>query len=255
MGKNNLDVHDELQKRRTALVFDHFESYVDAQLWTKGGDAGTVANSDGDGGILTMTTGAGADQDAFVATTRKNWTFLAGKPMTFQCGFRYSEANTDQACIFAGFCSGAFNTILTDNTYVLLTPCSAAGILKKPGETKWSAFSSVGAVQKLTPSISPCQQAGLIQEFIIEVAIVGLNIEVTFKQGGPGPVSVVGGGPAGPTYMYPDVTTMARMQPIKHVIPFAGALAMAAGVDIKAGSGSSEVLSLDYAAIEHLVMP
>jgi hypothetical protein len=47
---------------------------------------------------------------------------------------------------------------------------------------------------------------------------------------------------------------MARMQPIKHVIPFAGALAMQFGAFVLAGSGSSEVLSVDFLGSEYLAI-
>jgi len=45
------------------------------------------------------------------------------------------------------------------------------------------------------------------------------------------------------------------MQPIKHVIPYASAAAMSIGASIKAGSGSSEVLSIDYIGAAYLSIP
>ncbi len=252
MGMNKVELHNALQLRRTMGIFDHFPSYTSTQLWTSGGSGGTVANSDGDGGLLTLTTGAVADQDAIVSTTRKLFTFVAGKPMLYQTGFKYTEANTDDAGIVFGFAS-SFTDILVDATYALATPLSAACIYKKPGETYWSCFSSVGATQYTTQSTVPCQSAGVIQEFCINVAIQGSNIEVTFWGGAFGPTAVTGG-PAGFIAMVPNVTSMARQQPIKHVIPYSGAAAMQCGQSIKASSANSEVAYVDYIGAEFLSM-
>lgn len=253
MGMNKPDIHPALQLRRTAELFDHFnQGYVSGSghLWTSAGTGGTVANNDGDGGILTLTTGAVADQDAIVATTRKNFTFVAGKPMVYQIGLKYTEANTDDAGIVFGFAS-SFTDILVDATYALASPLSAACIYKKPGDTKWSCFTSVGSTQKTDQSIVPCQGAGVIQEFCIQVMVQGDNIEVTFWGGVSGPPAITGG-PLGYIPMVPNVTTMARQQPIKHVIAYSGAAAMGVGASVKASSANSEVVSVDYIGSEFL---
>lgn len=256
MGMNKIDVLDELMKRRTSSVFDHFNEYVSGtgHLWTSAVSGGTVANNDGDGGILTLTTGAVADQDAAVVSTRKNWTFVADKPMLFQVGLRYTEANTDDAAIFAGFAS-SFTDILADATYLPPTNISACGIYKRAGGTLWRGFTSVGTTQTDTESRSSCIQAAIIQELYIYVAIVGSNLEATFWAGGPGPATITGGGSLGRTPMMPNVTTMARMQPIKHVIAYASAAAMNIGVYVKASSGNSEVVSVDYIGAHLLSIP
>lgn len=256
MGMNKPDIHNALQLRRTALVFDHFNEYVSGSghLWTSGGSGGTVANNDGDGGILTLTTGAVQDQDAFVASTRKNWTFVSGKPLIFQIGCSYTEANTNKAGIYLGMAS-SFVDVLVDTTYVLASPLSGVGIYKKPGDTLWTCFTSIGSTQYATQSTAPCQLAGIMQEFIIQVMVVGTSIEVTFFTGGMPAATITGGGGTGLAPMIPNVTTMARQQPIKHVVAYSGAAAMSMGASIKAGSGSSEVLSVDYIGSEFLSIP
>ncbi len=255
MGMNKPDIHPDLQLRRTAGVFDHFNSYTDTQLWTKGGISGTVANSDGVGGHLTLTTGAVQSQTAFVWTTRKNWQFLAGQPLIAQTVLSYTEANTSQAGIFFGFTS-AMTGILTAVTGVPLNPCSACGIFKKPGDILWSAFTSVGATQLITQSINSCILPGQPQELIVQVMLTQGNIlEATFWAGGVGPTTITGGGPPGQTAMLPNSTSMSRMQPIKHSMSITGAVAMGFGVNVLAGSGSSEVVDVDYLASEILALP
>jgi len=254
MGMNKPDIHDSLMLRRTSGVFDHFNNYTDGGLWTKGGINGTVTNADGNGGLLTLTTLATQSNTAFVATTRKNWQFVAGQPLIFQTAISYTEANVNQAGIFVGFAS-AFTGILTAITGVPLNPCSACGIFKKPGDTLWSAFTSVGATQLITQSGTSCIAAGLVQELKLQVMITGTNLEATFWAGTPGPGAVTGGAPSGETLMYPNASNMSRMQPIKHVIPIASAAAMYFGANLLAGSASSEVMLVDYLGTEFLAIP
>ena len=187
MGMFKVDIGSLLRKSRTAEVFDHFESYTDTQLWTKGGVNGTVTNPDANGGQIVLTTLASQSNTAFVGTTRKNWQFVANQPMVFQIGLNYTEAAVNQAGIFVGFTS-VFTGILTNVTGVPLTPFSGCGIFKKPGDTLWSAITSVGATQQITQSKSSCIQPGLTQVLIVQVMVnAGGQVEATFWAGPPGP--------------------------------------------------------------------
>ena len=253
MGLFKPDIHDGLIKARTMPVFDHFTSYTDTQLWTSvatGGGA-SVANNDGDGGILTLTTGATLNNEAATKTTRKLFTFVANKPMLFQCGLKYTEANTDDAGIVLGFAS-SWTNILADTTFALPSTLSGALIYKKPGDTLWSAFGSVGTTQSYQQSLAPCQGAGIMQYFQIQ-AIPDPNgqIELTFWQG------MYGIGATSPYYtpMLPNVTSIARMQQIKFFLTYTSAAAMQIGVFVKASGSNSEVVYLDYAGAEFLSIP
>jgi len=255
MGMNKPDIHDQLRFRRTDLIFDHFNNYTSGQLWTSGGASGTVANNDGDGGILTLTTGAVQSQSAWVATTRNNWTFVAGKPMLFQTAINYTEAATNQAAIFVGW-AVTMNGILTNVTGVPNANTSACGIYKRPGETLWRAFSSVGTTQNDTQSKTSTLAPGITQELGIMVMInANSQLEATFFTGGMGPPTTTGGGPLGQKPMLNNVTGMSGLQPIKHYVSITGAAAMQLGVYVLAGSGSSEVVSVDYISAEHLAIP
>lgn len=254
MGMNKPDIHDALKLRRTAGIFDHFNNYTDAGLWTKGG-AGTVVNGDGDGGILTLTTGAVAFQPAYVGTTRKNWTFVAGKPMVFQIGLAYTEAAVNQAAIFVGFTS-ALATMFS-GAGALLANFSGCGIFKKAGDVLWSAITSVGVVQQITQSKSSCIQAGLMQELFVQVMLnQNSQLEATFQTGGLGPITVAGGGANGQNPMINNVSGMSGIQPIKHFAAYAGAAAMSCGIFVQAAAGgASEIVSVDYIGNEFLAMP
>ena len=234
-------------------VFDHFTNYTTAGLWTTtatGGGA-TVAAGDADGGILTLTTGATLNNEAAVTSTNKLLTFVADKPSIFQCDLHYTEAATNAAGIVLGFAS-SWTNILADTTFALPSSLSAALIYKKPTDTYWSAFGSVGTTQSSQLSLSPCQNAGINQRFYIQCMMnAASQVEITFMQGGYGESA----GNPGYTDMLPSVTTMARMQPIKFFIPYASAAAMKIGVFAKASGSNSEVISIDYIATEFLSIP
>lgn len=253
MGMEKVQIHDPLLKWQTSGVFDHFNSYTNTQLWTSvaNGSGASVANNDGDGGILTLTTGATINNESAVKSTRANWTFVANKPLVFQCGFKYTEAATNAAGIVVGFAS-SWTNILADTTFALPSSLSGALIYKKPTDTYWSAFGSVGTTQYSQLSVSPCQNAGIAQNFMIQMMLnQNSQVEITFWQG---PVGISS---SAPFYnpMYPSVTSIARQQAIKFFIPYASAAAMQMGVFVKASGSNSEVVSLDYLASEFLSIP
>ena len=255
MGMFKPDLHPDLQLRRTAGLFDHFmRGYAPGAtgIWneTETGGGASVSLSDSDGGVLSLATGATQNNEACLFTPLKLWTFVANKPMIAQCGFYYTEAATNAAGIVFGFAS-SWTNILADTTYALPTTLSGALIYKKPTETLWSAFASVGTTQSSQQSNMACQNAGNMQEFIIQVMPnANSNIEVTFWQG---PLGI--GASDGVVPMKPNVTSMARMQPIKFEIAYASAAAMQLGLFVKASGSNSETVHLDYIGAELLSVP
>lgn len=253
MGLLKPDVHDGLEKFRTMPIFDHFTSYASGGLWTSitTGSGATVAAGDGDGGILTVTTGATLNNEAGFKSTNKLATFVANKGMWAQYAFKYTEANTDDAGIVMGWAS-SWTNILADTTFALPTTLSGALIYKKPNDTLWSGFGSVSTTQSSQQSIATCQQAAITQVMSIQaIPDPGGMIEITFWAG---PYGVSGGTP-GYTPMLPNVTSMARQQPIKFFISYASAAAMQFGFFVKAGGSNSEVVSVDMVGGEFLSIP
>src|SRR5438034_6187790 len=98
---------NELLDRRSMFVFDDFPQYTDTQLWTKlAADLGaSVANNDGDFGLLTLTTGGTDNNECAVKLTRKLATFTSSEAMYFETRINYQEGNTNCANVFAGIAS------------------------------------------------------------------------------------------------------------------------------------------------------
>ncbi len=255
MGLLKADVHDALTKSRTDGIFDHFNFYETAKIWTSitTGSGATVAAGDADGGILLVTTGGTTNNEAGFKSTNKLFTFVANKPMLCQIGFSYTEAHVDDAGIAFGLAS-SWTNILADTTFALPSSLSGALIYKKPNDTLWSAFASVGTTQSTQQSIQACQNAGQMQYFYIQCTpdYAGM-IEVAFWQG---PYGIPSSGASG-TYlpMLPNVTSMARQQQIKFYISYASAAAMQLGFFVKASGSNSEVVSVDYIGSEFLSIP
>jgi hypothetical protein len=262
--------HDLLVKCRTNLLFNDFNDYTSGGLFTSGttGGGASVANNDGDGGILTLTTGATQNNEAWVATTRKLYTFQAGRAYRFQCELAYTEGSVNQAAIAFGFCSAFGAGMLVDTTFVPVSTFSGTIIYKVPGETVWRACTSIGTTQSVSQSVNTTIQPGLNQRMVIQAQIVQANLEVTFWTGTTGVTANTGsvGATTGginlsgmqPLLLNFNNTGIAqRGIPVKHTVAYSGAVAMFAGAFMKSGAagGVSEVGKLDYLATEYLCRP
>lgn len=274
MGFPKVDVHELLRKSRTNLFFDDFNWFVDAQMWTKfatsvGGEA--VANSDGDGGLMTLTTGATLNNAVGLGSTRKLWTFGSMKPSAAQIEFKYTDADTDKMGFAFGFNSTWGATTLADTTFLPASSFSGCMVYKKPGDTTWSLVLSVGTDQTIVATSIPCQgiAAGYNQRFVIDLTIVNSFIEATFWIGAPQGIggtqvnasvqglaggSVVGGEmPA--VYTALGIGGMLPGRQIKLTKAYAGAVAMTLGCAAKAGSAASQVAYVDLMGVDYLARP
>ena len=246
MGMTKPDQLQSIDIYRSMGIFDHFADGFSASSsgkWntTATGSGASIANNDGAGGILTLTTGATINNEACVFTPKKIFQFLSVQPQFALCSFYYTEGNVNQAGIAFGLAS-SWSHILADTTFALPSTLSGALIYKKPGDTLWSAWGSVGTTQSNQQSLSITQLAGIPQYFVIYAMMdQASNVELTFQQLPIGYTAPQGSGP----WMLPNTTGMSRMQPIKFYIPYASALGMQLGLFVKSGDGTSEVVSLD----------
>lgn len=230
-----LELPNEVLLRREHFLYDDFYWYVSPHLWTSfATDGGTsVAQSDtpGAGGWVTLTTGATDNNEVAVATTKKPFLFADVAPCVFEVMIIYTEANTDDANIFAGFSSalGAADMMVDDGAGPK-TNFSGAGIFKVDSGangTKWQFITSNATAQTTTVSQHVAGGA-TAQRLRIECrAISATVIEcVPFLNGAQ--------------------MLDANNRPIKHTVSASSAAAMNAGVYAKAGSANSETPSLDY---------
>jgi hypothetical protein len=225
-----LELPQALKERRQHGASDDFYSYTDGQLWTKlAADAGSsvAAAASAPGGAVVLTTGATDNNECALATTNKPFKAAAGKPLLFETRLQYTEANTDDANVFAGF-SSLLNSanMLLDNGGGPAASFDGAGIYKVDGEAAWRCVTSRGAAQSISQS---GKTAGGAAQQVLRVEIqpvAGTEAEVTF---------------------YVDDEPLRDLQGnvIKHVLAFSGAAAMQAGVCAKAGGAASEVVNVD----------
>jgi hypothetical protein len=249
MGMGLLQLPDDLEKRRQVWTWDDFVSYTDTQLHTK---SGSVTNSDGANGLLTIATGGSANNEAWVATTRKNWLMQSNRPLLYECRLNYTEANTNTCAIFAGFSSAFAAGLLVDTTLVpKTTTMSTVGIWKSTGDTVWRALTQIGTAQTVSTSIESTQLAGVDQILRIEVKVVGSNVEVDFLVG---QADTTGGADSAFPVGFQQLRegSSGFQKPIKHRVAYAGAVKMGAGVFVKTGSANVETVTLDYEGVLNL---
>jgi len=232
-----LDFPQDVKERRMFGFFDDFEWYISPHRWSSlAADAGSSVSigASAPGGTVVLTTGATDNNEAAVATTNSPFKMADDKPLFYETRLQYTEANLDDANLFAGFANGINSAdMLSDNGAGPKASFSGAGIYKVDGETVWRCVSSKGATQTVTQS-TRAAGGGTPQTIRVEIQSVDpATAEVTF-------------------YVDDDPLRDVNGNVIKHVVAFASAVAMQAGVYAKAGGGTSEVVNVDYVAVYQL---
>lgn len=239
MGMKLVDLFPAFTARHSFGLMDDFLSYTDTQLFTKlASDGGSsVAITAGAGGLLALTTGGTDNNEAMVATTNAVYSMADGKGLIFECRAQYAEANTSAANVAFGVSSAAAADLLVDNGAGPATSMSGALIFKVDGGTAFKCVSSKSTTQTISTSTLTAGSASY-QVFRVEIRQVGDTAqdvaEATFwVDQGNGLLQLI------------DSTTA---RPIKHTVTYTSAAAMKACAYVKAGSASSEVLTVDYVA-------
>lgn len=129
--------------REQSWVFDHFNEYTDAQLWTKAvAGTGTVTH-EGDAGRSCMKLFCTAANDAAVLpTTNELFKFIANKPMVFETRVIFTDVNTDDGHVFFGCANALAATTMADSTGAI-TATDAIGIYKLPDTTVWAFHTEI----------------------------------------------------------------------------------------------------------------
>lgn len=232
-----LDLPQDVKERRMYGFFDDFEWYISPHRWTAlAADAGSsvAVGAGAAGGAVVLTTGATDNNEAAVATTNTPFKMADDKPLLFESRLQFTEANTDDANVFAGFASG-LNTAdhLLDNGAGPKASFSGAGVYKVDGETVWRCVSSKGSSQTITQSTKSAGGAAA-QTLRTEIQTIDpVSAEVTF-------------------YVDDEPLKDSSGTVIKHSVAFSAAAAMQAGVSVKAGGANSEVVTVDYVAAYQL---
>lgn len=232
MGHALLPNLDDLALARLQFgYFDDFTSFVTGDEFTDtSADTGAaVAMTDAVGGVVTLTTGATDNNECYLLGTKEVLLIAANKPIVFETRLKYTEANTDDANVAAGFMNAVAADSIVDNGAGPKTNYSGACFYKVDGGTTWIAQVSDGTTQTA-------------------VTLSAANSLTKTKQT-----------PGGGTYQtlriecVPISSTIARFSfwidgLLVQVIEttYASATEAMAFVGVKAGDTNSEVVSVDY---------
>ena len=144
MGSKLLRVPSVLaDAREQSWLFDHFNEYTDAQLWTKAvAGTGTVGH-EGDAGRSCMKLFCTAANDAAVLpTTNEVFKFIASKAMVFETRIVFTDVDTDDGHVFFGCANALAATTMADTTGAI-TATDAIGIYKLPDTTVWAFHTEI----------------------------------------------------------------------------------------------------------------
>lgn len=191
-------------------------------------DAGaTVAAGSTRTGVAILTTGAVNNNEAGLWSTNALFTALAGKPMYARGSLQYAEAATNAANVFFGFASSPGANLLVDDGAGPRTTGTICGIYKVDGGTVWRCVTRNGST--VTDTISTTTAGGTPAQ-VLEVMLGdwdGVNMQVSFKVDG--------------VYLKDSSGNK-----ITHQLPISGATIAGIAAYVKDGSGTGEVLNVDY---------
>lgn len=204
---------------------------ITPQGYTITAASGTLAQGT-TGTELSITTQAADNAIGYVLGTAKHAILAANKPLTFKARFKFAEAATNAANIWLGFTSSAAAAVMGDNGAGPAASYSGFGIYKKDGGLNWWAHCSNAAVQQNVELLAAsslnkvAQVAGSSSFQTVEIDVIPKTATLCDV------VFIINGSTV---YKMLDVvyTSIAAMAPCALV---------------KAGSGTAEVLLLDYIA-------
>jgi len=136
-------------RRQTFGVWSDFDEFVSADKFTDtSSDSGAaVANIDGAGGLVTLTTGATDNNEVYLLSTKEIFLFADGKPLEGACRLSYTEAATDDANVAFGFMNAVGADSILDNGAGLKSSYSGATFHKRDGATVWRVETSIGTTR------------------------------------------------------------------------------------------------------------
>lgn len=136
-----VDDFEEFLKNRSFKIFDDFDHYVTADLWTTTAtNSGTVSVSDAVGGVVVIdpSDATQADNDeTYMHQTTEMFKFATDKPMIFAAKVKPVSNTIGSANFIAGFKNAPAANQLVDDGAVPVVTGSGAFFYKLDGGTKW----------------------------------------------------------------------------------------------------------------------
>lgn len=223
--KSNVDRNPFLNLDRTEFIFDEFNNYTTAGLWTTvAGSSGTTAMATDGSSTIVCTTAATAHDIQGFRTTNKLFLPAVGIPHMCKARVIYASQATNNAGVAFGFMS---TTTLSLTTTDPSASFSGAILYKLEGGTTWNLMTSNGSTKKIGQGTAPATDG----TYDLEIQINdhdGTQCEV---------VGVVNG----------LQLTDSNNLPIKLMLPYASlAIQYLAGF-VDAGSANVQTASFNYA--------
>ncbi len=236
MGSKLLELTDALRNRRQFGIDSDFDHFVTGDQWTSiEGDSGaTVAVGDTVGGIALLTTGGTDNNEVYLHGTNEIFLFANDKAILYETELSYTEANTDDANVIAGFMDGVAANALQDDGAGPKSSYSGAVFFKADGDTVWSVESSLAGSQVTTQltaansldGVAKTPGGGIRQTLRIEVQPLTTTLaDVKFFIG--------------------VLNTSDEVLVAKHSLTYTSATEMQPLAGAKAGDTNSEVISVD----------
>jgi hypothetical protein len=232
MGVAKLSSEMELSNGRLQFGFFHdFIEFVSGDLFTDtSADTGaTIAVSDAAGGINVLTTGATDNNEAYLLTTKELFKFANGKPIIAECRLQFAEAATNAANVAFGLMDAVGANSLLDDGGGPKASYSGAVIFKVDGSTTWQAESSLAGAQTTT-NLTSLNSLDRQTKTAGGAAYTNLRIEANTISTTEAEID-----------FFIDGTHVKR-----HTLTYTSATEMMVFVGVKAGSATSEVVSVDY---------
>lgn len=234
-----IDFPDLFLKRRFHGFDEGFDHLVTGDRWTTiVADGGTIAVGDGVGGKAVMTTQAADNDELYLHTTNEIFLFAADKAIVVEGELSYTESNTDDANVMFGLMDGVAANALVDNGAGPKASYSGAVFYKVDGGVVWNTESSLGGSQVTTDltaanknNLSGVVQTpggGIVQTLRIEVQpLTSTLADVNFFIG--------------------VLNTGSLVHVANHQLTYTSATEMQLVYGVKAGSASSEVVTVERA--------
>lgn len=227
MGTPILRSPTEAFSRDEFRVFDDFNHFTDADLWTVlDADATSVVAHQGAGrGYLSVLTSAD-NEEAAVVTTNELFLFAAGKPLIGEGRVTFTVPNTDDASFAFGFADAIGANQITDNGGALAINDSGVFLYTLKDSLAWR-FGSAVAGGAVSNSVSTTNVSGT-QTLRIEVQ----PISSTEAEARP--------------FVDGKQLQDSNGVPIRHTIAFASATDMDFGVYVKGHNAADASALVDY---------
>lgn len=240
MGKKLIELSEGLMNRRIFGYDDDFDHFVTGDRWTSiEGDSGsTVAVGDTVGGIALLTTGGTDNDEVYIHGTNEIFKFADDKNLIFETELSYTESATDDANVIAGFMDAVAADALQDDGAGPKTSYSGAVFFKADGDTVWSVESSLGSTQ-VTTQLTAANKNNLSGS--AQVPGGGVKQVLTIE------VQVIDSTLAKVRFFIGVLNSTKGTLVAEHDLTYTSATEMQPLVGAKAGSASSEVISVDRA--------